>query len=140
MKIKFKKLDSSAVAPFQANEGDAGFDLTATSVKKIGLFKYLYGTGIAVEIPKGYEGEVRSRSSVHKTGMILSNGVGTIDAGYRGEVMAVFWKIPFVGKKYEVGERIFQMIIKSVPKIEYIETDELSMSQRGTGGYGSSGR
>lgn len=140
MKIKFKKLDSSAVAPFQANEGDAGFDLTATSVKKIGLFKYLYGTGIALEIPRGYEGELRSRSSIHKTGMILSNGVGTIDSGYRGEVMAVFYKIPFIGKKYKNGDRICQLIIKSVPKAEYIERKELSKSQRGTGGYGSSGK
>lgn len=140
MKIKFKKLIPEAEKPERIYKGDAGFDFRATSVKRIGWFKWLYGTGIAVEIPKGYEGEVRSRSSIHQTGMILSNGVGTIDAGYRGEIMAVFWKIPFVGKKYEVGERIFQMIIKSVPKIEYIETDELSMTQRGTGGYGSSGR
>lgn len=139
MKIKFKKLIPEAEKPMQIYDGDAGFDFRATSVKKIGWFKYQYGTGIALEIPKGYEGEVRSRSSVHKTGMILSNGVGTIDAGYRGEIMAVFWKIPFVGRTYQVGDRIFQLIIKSVPKVEYIESENLSMSQRGTGGYGSSG-
>lgn len=140
MKVKFKKLDTNSVAPFQANPGDAGFDLTVSYVKKIGLFKYEYGSGIAVEIPKGFEGQVRSRSSIHKTGLILSNGIGTIDSGYRGEIKAVFWKIPFIGKKYAIGERFCQLVINSIPKVEYIEKEELSESERGTGGYGSSGK
>lgn len=140
MKVFFKKLHPAAVEPKQAKRGDAGFDLTATWVKRIGLFKYQYGTGIALEIPEGFEGEIRPRSSVHKTGMILSNCVGTIDAGYRGEIMAVFWKIPFIGKPYKAGERIMQILIKHVPKVKYIEADKLSETERGTGGYGSSGR
>lgn len=140
MKIKFKKLVVWAVAPKQAKKGDAGFDMTATSVERIGLFKYRYGTGIAMEIPEGYEGEIRPRSSVHKTGMILSNCVGTIDSGYRGEIMAVFWKIPFIGKPYQVGDRIMQILIKPVPDVKFMESETLSKTERGTGGYGSSGR
>ena len=140
MKIKFKKLVEGAVAPKQAKKGDAGYDMTATSVERIGLFKYRYGTGIAMEIPEGYEGEIRPRSSVHKTGMILSNCVGTIDSGYRGEIMAVFWKIPFIGKPYQVGDRIMQILIKPVPDVKFMESETLSKTERGTGGYGSSGR
>lgn len=140
MKIKFKKLNKEAIQPKQGKPDDAGFDLTATWVKRIGLFKYQYGTGIAMEIPKGFEGEIRPRSSVHKTGMILSNCVGTIDAGYRGEIMAVFWKIPFIGKPYKAGERIMQILIKHVPQVNYIESDTLSETERGEGGFGSTGK
>lgn len=140
MKIRWKKMHPAAVAPKQGKKGDAGFDMTATCVKRIGLFKYQYGTGIAMEIPEDFEGEIRPRSSVHKTGMILSNCVGTIDSGYRGEIMAVFWKIPFIGKPYKPGERIMQILIKHVPKVEYVETDELTETERGTGSYGSTGR
>ena len=93
-----------------------------------------------MEIPEGYEGEIRPRSSVHKTGMILSNCVGTIDSGYRGEIMAVFWKIPFIGKPYKVGDRIMQILIKPVPDVKFMEAETLSKTERGTGGYGSTGR
>lgn len=139
MKVFFKKLHPDAVEPKQAKKGDAGFDMTATWVKRINLFKYQYGTGIAMEIPEGYEGEIRPRSSVHKTGMILSNSPGTIDSGYRGEIMAVFWKIPFFGKPYRPGDRIMQILIKPVPKVKFVEAEKLSETERGTGGYGSSG-
>ena len=140
MKIRFKKLHPAAVIPKQAHQGDAGFDITATSFKRIGLFKYQYGTGLAMEIPEGYEGECRPRSSIHKSFMLLSNSPGTIDAGYRGEIMAVFYAIPFISKPYAVGERIFQLLIKPVPAVEYVEADELTETERGTGGYGSTGR
>lgn len=140
MKIRFKKLHPAAKIPKQAHQGDAGFDITATSVKRIGLFKYQYGTGLAMEIPNGYEGECRPRSSIHKTFMLLSNSPGTIDAGYRGEIMAVFYAIPFISKPYKIGERIFQLLIKPVPAVEYVEADELSETERGSGGYGSTGR
>lgn len=138
--IKFQKLDELAKPPKQGHSGDAGFDLYATRCERIGLFKYRYGTGIALEIPKGYEGQLRPRSSIHKTGMILANSPGTIDAPYRGEIMAVFWKIPFIGKIYEVGDRICQLVIKAVPQIEYVETETLSETDRGNAGFGSTGR
>lgn len=139
MKIKFKKLHPAAKVPYQAHPGDAGFDLYATSVKRIGWFKYQYGTGLAMEIPEGYEGEARPRSSIHKTFMLLSNAPGTIDSGFRGEIMAVFYAMPFISKPYKVGERIFQLLIKPVPAVEYVEAEELSETERGAGGYGSTG-
>jgi dUTP pyrophosphatase len=138
--IKFKRLHPAAVAPKQAHQGDAGFDLTVTRVKRLGICKVEYGFGIAVEIPEGYEGEIRPRSSVHKNFTLLSNAPGTIDSGYRGEIKAVFYHIPFLSKLYLVGERACQLLIKPVPEVRYIEAEELSQTERGTGGYGSSGR
>jgi dUTP pyrophosphatase len=138
--VKFKKLHPAAVAPKQAHPGDAGFDLTVTSVKRLDSRRYEYGFGIAVEIPEGYEGEIRPRSSVHKKFTLLSNAPGTIDAGYRGEVKAVFYHIPLLSKPYAVGDRACQMLIKPVPEVRYIEAEELTETERGTGGYGSTGR
>lgn len=141
MKIRIKKLLPDAKMPERQHKTDAGFDLTAISIERIGLFKYRYGTGLAMEIPTGYEGEIRPRSSIFKTGMILSNSPGTIDAGYRGEIMAVFYALPFLSKPYKTGERIAQILIKPVPMVEFTETTgELSKSSRGQNGYGSTGR
>ena len=138
--VKYKKLHPAAVAPKQAYPGDAGFDLTVTSVKRLGANKIEYGFGIAVEIPEGFEGEIRPRSSVHKNFTLLSNAPGTIDAGYRGEIKAVFYHIPLLSKPYEVGERACQLLVKPVPEVRYVEAEELSETERGAGGYGSTGR
>lgn len=138
--VKFIKFDKNAKAPKQGHPGDAGFDLYATSCERIGLFKYRYGTGLGVGIPRGYEGQIRPRSSIHKSGMILANSIGTVDAPYRGEIMAVFWKIPFVGKRYAVGDRICQLVVKPVPEVEYTEVGELDDTSRGKGGFGSTGK
>lgn len=138
--IKYKKLHPAAVAPKQAHPGDAGFDLTVTSVKRIDSRRYEYGFGLAFEIPLGYEGEIRPRSSIYKKLTLLSNAPGTIDSGYRGEVKAVFYHIPFISKPYAVGDRACQMLIKPVPEVRYIEAEELTQTERGTGGYGSTGR
>lgn len=133
-------MSEDATCPKMGHRGDAGFDLTAIGVERLGLFKYRYHTGLAFEIPYGYEGQIRPRSSIHKSGMILCNSVGTVDSPYRGEVMAVFWKIPFVGKRYVVGDRICQLVIKPVPEIEFVEAQQLSDTERGNGGFGSTGR
>jgi dUTP pyrophosphatase len=138
--VKYKKLHPAAVAPKQAHQGDAGFDLTVTRVKRLGICKVEYGFGIAVEIPEGYEGEIRPRSSVHKNFTLLSNAPGTIDSCYRGEIKAVFYHIPLLSKLYAVGERACQLLIKPVPEVRYIETEELTKTDRGTGGYGSTGK
>lgn len=149
MKIRFKKLSSEALIPTKAHPTDAGFDLTATSFKRDSYGSYVYGTGIAVEIPEGYVGLVFPRSSIAKKDMILTNCVGVIDSGYRGEIMAKFKpadrfmtsvkhndnRISY----YETGDRIAQLIIMPYPEIEFEEADELSDSERGTGGYGSTG-
>lgn len=139
MKVKFKKLKDKAVMPSKAHPTDAGFDLTATSRTYQGGC-YVYGTGIAVEIPKGYYGELKSRSSISKTMLVLSNGSGTIDAGYRGELLMKFYPLIEHPNLPEVGDRIGQLIIHKLQNVEFVEADELSDSERGVGGYGSTGR
>lgn len=216
MKIRFKKLSPNAVTPSRAHSSDAGFDLTATSLVFDREGNATYGFGIAVEIPDGYVGLVFPRSSISKKDLILSNSVGVIDSGYRGEIMAKFkpallyvdnpplpsattnsidpqggtdqtdirtqsvefygkysasfdfylrWynrDIPFdydgyhdsidplytVGRVpntlnprvYGIGDRVAQLIILKLPEIELEEATELTPSDRGEGGYGSTGK
>jgi dUTP diphosphatase len=140
MKVKVKKLNKNAVIPTYAKPGDAGLDLTATSVK-VKDDKVTYGCGLAIEIPKGYFGLVVPRSSNAKKDLLLTNSVGVIDSGYRGEVTAVF--VVYDDREesiYKVGERFAQMIILPYPEIELEEAEELSATERGTGGYGSTGK
>lgn len=137
MNVKIKRLNDKAILPTKAHATDAGCDLYATSCHyDNGLI--IYGTGIAVEIPEGYVGLVFPRSSIANTHLTLSNSVGVIDSGYRGEIMAKFRKGGTRG--YHVGERIAQLIIIPYPEVTFEEVDELSNSDRGEGGYGSSGR
>ena len=141
MDIKVKKLNDKAVLPIRAHPTDAGFDLTATSMEeKPGMIKY--GTGLAFEIPVGYVGLIFPRSSIASTGLLLSNCVGVIDSGYRGEVMAKFRIVINSGKNfmYGVGERIAQMIVIPYPDVKYTEVTELSPTPRGDNGFGSTGK
>lgn len=140
MKVKIKKLVENAVIPTYAKKGDAGMDLTATSKTYDEQGNVVYGTGIAVEIPNGYVGLVFPRSSICKTDLLLTNSVGVIDSGYRGEIMAKFVYVHMHNKKYEIGDRIAQLIIMPYPIIEFVESEELSETERGDGGYGSSGK
>lgn len=139
MKVNIKKLHADAVIPKYAKESDAGLDLTATSIIEEDENKIVYGTGIAMEIPEGFVGLVFPRSSIRKYDLLLSNSVGVIDAGYRGEIQATFIKTAFAGTSYKVGERIAQIIIMEYPTVVFQEVQELSDSERGTGGHGSSG-
>ena len=160
MKVKIKKLNPNAVVPTKAHATDAGFDLTATSRTIDEYGNIVYGTGLAFEIPEGYVGYIFPRSSISKNDVTLTNAVGVIDSGYRGEVMAKFKpavrafktdygrykNIIFFGlhnntvTAYNVGDRIAQLIIMPLPKIELEEATELSTTDRGTDGYGSSGK
>ena len=137
MKVKIKKLHSSAVIPKYAKPGDAGMDLTAVWQKQE-LELITYGTGLSIEIPKGYVGLLFPRSSVYKTKMFLTNCVGVIDSGYRGEVMMKF-EIMDSNTMYSVGDRIGQLIILPYPQIEFEEADELTDTARSSGGFGSTG-
>lgn len=139
MEIKFKKMAEDVKAPFKANHGDAGYDLYAYAVEwRNDRMQVCYHTGIAVEIPEGYVGLLYMRSSaVHKT-CRMANATGVVDSGYRGEITAVFDVINPNGI-YKEGERCCQLVIMPVPEVEYVEVTELSDSQRGTKGYGSSG-
>ena len=141
LKINVKKLVPEAVIPSYAKPGDAGMDLVATS---IGIDEYnntVYGTGIAIEIPEGYVGLIFPRSSNAKTDLYLTNHVGVIDSGYRGEIMFKFraTRTTFP-KEYKVGDRVGQIIILPYPQVAFIETDELSSTERGEGGFGSTGK
>lgn len=139
MKVNIKKLVEDAVVPRYAKNGDAGLDLTATGIEQKGD-KIIYHCGLAFEIPQGYFGLVVPRSSNAKKDLLLTNSAGIIDSGYRGEVTAVFLKTDFDGKVYQVGERFAQIIILPYPQVEFEEVDELSETERGAGGYGSSGK
>ena len=141
MKVKIKKLHPNAVKPKYAKESDAGLDLVATSIIENTSFQITYGLGIAMEIQEGLVGLVFPRSSVRNTELILSNSVGVIDAGYRGELQATFIKLNGLDSiAYKVGDRIAQIIIVPHPIIQIVEVDELSESSRGIGGFGSTGK
>ena len=142
MEVKIKKLHPDAVIPVYSKPGDAGLDLTATSIMGDSHDNIVYGTGLAIEIPEGYVGLLYPRSSNSKTDLYLTNHVGVIDSGYRGEIMFKFRPINGVvdASIYGVGDRIGQLIIMPYPKVELIEVDELSDSERGEGGFGSTGK
>ena len=136
MKVKIKKLSPDAKVPRYAKLGDACMDLYAVShtIDKHG--NQVYDTQIAMEIPEGYVGLVFPRSSVSKTGLTLRNSVGVIDSGYRGSIM-----LKFSGEagSYLAGDRVGQIMILPYPQIEYVEVNRLSDSERGSGGFGSTG-
>jgi dUTP pyrophosphatase len=138
MEIKIKKLHDLAIIPSYAKDGDAGMDLFITEIKSENRLDITYGFGIAMEIPKGYVGLVFPRSSIRKTDLILSNSVGVIDSGYRGEIQATFRKTGV--DCYNVGDRGAQIIILPYPQIQFKEVNELSDTDRGEGGFGSTGK
>jgi dUTP pyrophosphatase len=138
--VKVKKLVPEAVIPSYSKVGDAGMDLTITKEIENTSFSVSYGFGIALEIPQGYVGLVFPRSSVRNQDLILSNCVGVIDSGYRGELQATFKKTNGLDSiKYKVGERGAQIIILPYPTIYMTEVPELSNTERGSGGFGSTG-
>ena len=138
MKVRIKKLSENAVIPTYAKDGDAGMDLVITSIITRYEGDVTYGFGIALEIPKGFVGLVFPRSSIRKTDLILSNSVGVIDSGYRGEIQATFKRSGVY--VYAVGDRGAQIMIIPHPPIEFEEADELSDTERGDGGFGSTGK
>ena len=143
MKVRIKKLNENAVIPNYAKDGDAGMDLVATSIISTTSTQITYGIGLAMEIPKGFVGLIFPRSSVRKTRLMLSNCVGVIDSGYRGELQATFNKInqdSVSENDYKVGDRVAQIMIIPHPSIEFEEANELSDTERGEGGFGSTGK
>lgn len=141
LKVKFKKLVSEAIIPSYAKPGDAGLDLHATSKHWSDDFQcWIYGTGLAVEIPEGYVGLLFPRSSVRKYCLAMTNCVGVIDSGYRGEIMCTFRpQSKGTTEVYNVGNAICQLIIMPYPLIKPVEATELSETERGANGHGSTG-
>lgn len=141
LRVRIKKLHPDAKIPKYSKEGDAGLDITATSIITDAVDKITYGTGLSLEIPEGYVGLIYPRSSIRNTELVLSNSVGVIDSGYRGELQATFNKLTGrYAKSYSVGERIMQIIIVPYPRVLFEEVEELSDTARGTGGFGSTGK
>lgn len=142
MEVKFKKVHSDATIPSYAHDGDAGLDLTAISFTqeydRSGKLVLVYHTGIAVEIPEGYVGLLFMRSSVSKYSVSMTNAVGIIDCIYRGEIM-VKMKLTTdaVPTIYQPGEKIAQLVIVPYLKVELNEVEELTETERGEGGFGS---
>lgn len=166
MQVKIKKLREDAQIPKYADNGCAGIDITATSVEFTNDY-IEYGTGLAFELPPGYVMLIFPRSSVSKKDLLLANGVGVLDSSYRGELKFRYkrsyralamdenyrdetvLRIPFncykdyawsANKVYSVGERVGQIIILPYPQIEFEEVSELSDTERGDGGFGSTGK
>lgn len=144
VKLKVKRLPHCRDLPRYATPGAAGLDLTAAidgalclaPGKRIGI-----RTGLVVEIPPGYEGQVRPRSGLAaKAGVTLTNCVGTIDSDYRGELVVLVINHGEEVYIFEPGERIAQLLISPVPRVEVIEVEDLNSSERGEGGFGSTGR
>ncbi len=141
MKLRIKKLRDNAVVPRYAHEGDAGLDLYSTvdAVIMPGQ-RTLIPTGIAIELPPQTEAQIRPRSGLAlKNGITVINSPGTIDAGYRGEIGIVLINHGSEPFSVTVGSKIAQMVINRFETAEIEEADELSDSERGTGGYGSTG-
>lgn len=147
LNVNIKKLAPEAVLPTYAKHGDAGMDLTATSKSYDEHGNVVYGTGLAFEIPEGYVGLLFPRSSNTKKDLLLGNGVGVLDSGYRGEVVFKFKPSATLDIKkevgigtfynYEIGDRIGQIIILPYPQVQFNVVDELSSTVRGIGGFGS---
>jgi dUTP pyrophosphatase len=144
VKLKIKRLPHCHGLPRYATPGSAGLDLTAAiggalclaPGKRLGV-----PTGLVVEIPPGYEGQVRPRSGLAaKAGVTLTNCVGTIDSDYRGELVVLMINLGEEVYVFEPGERIAQLLITPVPRAEVIEVDDLNETARGEGGFGSTGR
>lgn len=140
LQIKIKKTHPEAVIPTYGKPGDAGMDLTAVSLEVLRNGNHVYDTGLAFEIPEGYVGLIFPRSSISKQDLLLTNSVGVIDSGYRGNVKMVF--IPTdqeEPKRYSPGDRVCQIMIIPHPVIDFKEVQELSVTERGSGGFGSTG-
>ena len=152
MKVKFKRLHKDAVIPSKKIKDDFCFDLTAVTEEEIAPNVWRYGFGFALQIVddrrikpiKQYCSfcfSVRPRSSVWKTGMVLSNCIGTIDEGYTGEISAVFYHVMPNMERYHVGDRIAQLHFDQTTKfLDFIEVEELDETERGRNGYGSTGK
>lgn len=143
-KIAVKKLDERAVLPTYGSEFSAGADLYAVCDGEMtfapGETK-LVKTGLAMEIPEGYAGLIYARSGLaSKRGLAPANKVGVVDADYRGEVMVALHNHSAVEQKISAGERIAQLVVAPFLKASFEETDELSDTVRGAGGFGSTGK
>lgn len=169
MKVKVKKLNEDAVIPSRAYDKDFGYDVVAVSEEEIAPNVWKYGIGLAFQIERDWETilkgqqmtsfivdndikidmrkcplnisiDFRPRSSVWKTGMVLSCATGTVDELFRGEVSAIFYHVMPDMPRYRIGDKIGQLKLGMAFPMEFVEVDELDDTERGEKSYGSSGR
>mgnify|MGYP001165575934 FL=1 len=147
MIIKFKKMDDRAVIPSKAHSTDIGYDVTFISVEKVVVgrflffkkYKYIYDSGIAVKPPEGYYVDMIPRSGFSKTGFVCANSFGFIDPEYRGSCKAVLYKVNPFAKDLVLPGRYFQFVLRPIIEADPIEVEELDETERGSGGFGSTG-
>lgn len=144
MKVNIKKLNEGAVIPTRGSEYAAGYDLYAYIPKQYQTIPAgqtrLIGTGLAMEIPEGYVGLVYARSGMAtKRGLRPANCVGVIDSDYRGEIMVALYNDNSVAEEIHIGDRIAQIVIAPYLSVEFEETETLNETNRGDGGFGSTG-
>lgn len=152
LEVKIKKLHKDAVIPKYETVGSAGMDLTAVCKEYDVNGNICFDTGLSFEIPDGFVGLIFPRSSLSKKDLMLTNSVGVIDSDYRGSVSFKFKPTNCFSRDtervvnietandYEIGDRIGQIIIVPYPKVSFVEVDELSDTERGTGGFGSTNK
>lgn len=137
--LRYKKLVPEARL-YRKHDEDSCWDVFATSVQhEEGYIEV--GTGLAFDIPKGYEIKAYARSSISVTPLMLANGVGVVDEGYKGELLLRFKVFPHVRtRRYDVGDRVAQIQLVKKTKAVAIEVDDVNFSSRGSGGFGSTGK
>ena len=143
VKLKVKRLTDTAKIPTYAHDGDACFDIYSDGLKKMGGFTMVHSTGLKFNIPKGYAMMIYSRSGMaFKNNVRLANCVGVVDSGFVGEVMVKLTSDSgCLGVlDYKRGDRIAQAMLIPVPVVEFEEVDDVEDTERGDGGFGSSGR
>lgn len=143
IKVKVKKLSDNAIIPtYQHSDGDSGVDLySAENIYVPHYGRVLVHTGLAMDIPNGYEGCIRPRSgNALKLGLTVLNTPGTIDANYRGEIGVILYNTTCKGIEISIGDRIAQMVFQKIPRVEFLEVSELDKTNRGADGFGSTGR
>ena len=144
VEVRIARIHPDALLPVKGSDLAAGFDLH--SVERVEVRKgttEMLPTGLVLAIPPGWEGQIRCRSGLGRRGLILPNGIGTIDADYRGELMVLaHWIGEGDSFVVEKGERIGQLLFKRVPQIHFVEVkrEALEETGRGEGGFGSTGR
>ena len=140
--VRIKKISTSALVPARSHEGDAGFDLYADEDKVIGvLARERVRTGIALEIPAGFEGQIRPRSGLaEQFGVTVLNAPGTLDSSFRGEVEVLLINLGSQDFDLSRGRRIAQVVFSPVLEVHFQEVADLAHSPRGPSGFGSSGR
>ncbi len=141
IKLLVKRVSAAAKLPSYEHEGDAGLDLYAVEACEIGPGqRKLVPTGLSIALPKGFEAQVRPKSGLAlKNGLTVLNTPGTIDAGYRGEIGVIVINHGQQAFKVEAGKKIAQLVVAKVEQAEVVEVQELDLTSRNQGGFGSTG-